>query len=156
MNFLIGFYVAVACAWILFMTLHHEVVAKAPSIRWRLGLGVISGILWPAVILLSLFLNNREVEENKKQNRIAKEDILFHYLLWNSPDWRKKYVFEKEDKKFLYNYMEKYFPDGISAIRNPSVGRTEFALMVEQEVKHPIHEHGFCKGVTEWYTKGRD
>lgn len=156
MNYLLGLYAGVTVFWILFMTLHKDAVAKCPSFGWRFGLALFSGILWPAILVLALYLVYSDEREKKLDKIKSKEDILFHYLLWNSPDWRKKYVFEKEDKEFLYTYMKDYFPDGISAIENPSVGRTEFALLIEQQVKHPIHEHGFCRGVIEWYTKERD
>lgn len=156
MNYLFAFYAGVAVFWILFTTMHKDIVEMCPFFPWRFGFALSTAILWPAVLAFGLYSIQSEEREKKLEKIKSKEDILFHYLLWNSPDWRKKYVFEKEDKEFLYTYMKDHFPNGIYAIRNPSVGRTEFALMVEQEVKHPIHEHGFCKGVTEWYTKGRD
>jgi len=143
MNFLIGCYLGVLIVWIVSISLNRD-IRNHYSFFPLLGVILATGILWPFTLGYAFIMAYIDDQKNKKEAIQKKENILHGYL----------FGYKRElDRKFLYEYMKEHFPEGILAINNHRVCRTEFAFLIESKVKHPVEPLGFHRGATEWYTK---
>ena len=100
-------------------------------------------------------MNNRMKMVNTKNLQGYLTSWLVSVIDTKSFETKKEFWYSIEGHDIQIKTVTKYviIEEGIRAINNPLIGRTEFAFMVEELVKHPVEPLGFYRGATEWYTR---
>lgn len=142
--YLIGF----AVILVVFTVSHDQKLTKWQD---RLLLAFIAGLLWPLMVVLGLareFTERTGIEE-RKDRKMRKRHVLMWRLLGNHPDYKKSRDSVRLQKKFVLDYMEKFYPEGIELYNDSSVPLNTFARWVKENVHVAVHEHGLAD--VTWY-----
>lgn len=138
----LGIWLTVYAILTFLTTIHSD--QKFRDWKSRLQFSLMVFWAWPLALILFPFriLQGKLDDHFGWELQMRKRHAILWRLLGNHPNWHTTRDPESLEKRFVKDYLKKFYPEGIKLYKDKSVDLEMFEQWCENTVKIPVHESG--------------